>query len=161
MKSPKCFRLILPALLCGLALLSGCSGNNQPPTYPTTGVVHFEGKPMKGGGAISFVPVSEQSGMPAGGAIAEDGTFVMSTYGEGDGSVPGKFRVTIMQTTAAEPTMTQNEDGSEPTMATEPTVTVGPEDTIPFTYADPLNTPLEIEVKAQDSNELVIELQRQ
>ncbi|WP_417734967.1 hypothetical protein [Rosistilla oblonga] len=161
MNSIKRFDFFPFPVLLGFLVMLGCDGNNQVPTYVTTGVVHFEGKPMKGGGAISFVPVGKQTGMPAGGSIAEDGTFVMSTYGEGDGSVPGKFRVTIMQTTAAEPTMTQNEDGSEPTMATEPTVTVRPEDTIPLTYADPLNTPLEVEVMAQENNELTIELKRQ
>ena len=56
---------------------------------------------MKGGGAISFVPTSNQPGKAAGGEIKDDGTYELMTHKPGDGSMAGDFRVTITQVTVS------------------------------------------------------------
>ncbi|PQO42817.1 hypothetical protein C5Y97_01295 [Blastopirellula marina] len=148
------------ALFLAIASFVGCAGSDQEKAYPTSGVVHFNGKPMKGGGAISFVPVSSQQGKAAGGEIRDDGTFVMTTYEDGDGSIPGEFRVLVMQSTSKEPEMVASDEGSEPVMSSGPIDTVAKGERIPFIYADPAKSPITVEVKAQDKNELTIDLKR-
>jgi hypothetical protein len=131
----------------------GCEKNN--PVYPVSGTVKFEGKPMVGGGSIALMPLANQEGMTAGGEIAADGTYKLSTYGTGDGSMPGEFRVLITQVTAQEPKNT--EDGEAPEQAAS---TVGEADRIPEVYADPRNSPLTMKVEAISSNQIDLDLKR-
>src|SRR5688500_4769571 len=58
----------------------GCGPNGRVKVYPVKGRVTFEGKPMGGGGSISFVPLAEQVGKTAAGFIKPDGTYVVGTY---------------------------------------------------------------------------------
>ncbi|QDU76819.1 hypothetical protein Pan97_38760 [Bremerella volcania] len=148
------------ALLVLFFSIAGCSQSDQPKAYPTSGVIQFNGKPLKGGGAISFVPIGNQEGKAAGGEIRDDGTFVMSTYHQGDGSIPGKFRVMVVQSVSDEPEMVASDGGGEPKMSSEPIETVAKGDRIPFVYADPVKSPVIVEVKPQDANELTIDLKR-
>lgn len=82
------------ALLIGVA---GC-GPQQPAVAPVRGTVTLDGHPLSTG-RVSFEPVaaagSAQGGRPAFGAIQPDGTFVLSTYGDGDGAIVGEHRVTL------------------------------------------------------------------
>src|SRR6185436_4216757 len=84
------------ALSC---LFSGCGPAGQVKTYPVKGRVTFEGKPMVGGGAISLIPLVDQPGKTAGGTIQPDGTYVLGTYKDADGSMTGEFRVVVFQET--------------------------------------------------------------
>ena len=71
--------------------LLGCQDGVQ--TYPTTGKVQFpDGTPMPGG-MIEFQ--SLQHGLNAKGEISPDGTFAMTTFVEGDGSVAGEHQIMI------------------------------------------------------------------
>lgn len=76
----------------------GCGSGHPAPTYPVTGRVQFaDGKPLNTGGIILFqsLPNGEQASYDARGSIAEDGTFQLSTFEEGDGAVAGKHRVLV------------------------------------------------------------------
>ena len=117
------------------------------------------------GGAISFVPISKQEGKTAGGTIKEDGTFVMDTYGEGDGSIAGEFRVVVYQTTVQEPeAVIPDSDGSvtgkkfEPT-SSEPIPIVSKASQIPLIYSDVVKSPITVKIEPDGENEsLKIEL---
>lgn len=147
--------------LCLAASLSGCGNGDRVTVYPTKGVVLFEGKPMAGGGAITFVPLTALEGKAAGGVIKEDGTFVMSTYEEGDGSIAGEFRVMIHQSTMQEPETTPDADGKAAASRSEPTQTVAKDAQIPRVYSDPNQSPLTVKVDPNGSNEaLSLELKR-
>ena len=84
-----------------MLFLTGCGSHR---TYPVQGkVVYPDGSPMKGG-AVMFEPVdveksdakgSSDKPVMARGAIAEDGTFALSTFGEEDGAPPGHYRVLV------------------------------------------------------------------
>ena len=63
-----------------------------PTTLPVTGKVIYKGDPLAGG-KIQFEP--QAAGREAFGTIQQDGTFTLSTYGEGDGAVPGSHRVLV------------------------------------------------------------------
>lgn len=82
-------------------LLTGCGGGEQLEVAPVTGTVTCNGKPITSG-SVSFTPISEEAkgmpGKPAFGDIGSDGTFVLTTYEEGDGAVIGKHRVTYTPT---------------------------------------------------------------
>jgi hypothetical protein len=142
------------AATCALLLFAlGCESNNA--VYPVRGKVMFDGKPMAGGGSISLLPLKEQEGKTAGGEIAEDGTYTLSTYGDGDGSMPGEFRVVIYQVTEKEPERT--EDGQRPAFSTS---SLPMADRIPEVYADPRNSPLRATVEAKSLNEINFDLKR-
>lgn len=78
-----------------LVTLSGC-GQGKFAVKPAKGKVVAAGKPVTSG-SVTFVPVGNPSdleaGKPASGAIAEDGTFVLSTFNRFDGAIVGKHRV--------------------------------------------------------------------
>jgi len=88
----------LAACIAMLLGLSGCGGPGAR-VAPVKGKVVFDGKPVKGG-SITFRPVASGTeskagalGKPATGDVGDDGTFVLSTYGKGDGAVVGKHEV--------------------------------------------------------------------
>jgi hypothetical protein len=146
-------------LLAGIALLlatTGCGSSDNVTVYPVKGMVAFNGKPMVGGGSISLIPTGNQPGAAAGGEIKEDGTYELTTYQPGDGSMPGEFRVVITQVVFREPG--NSEDGQAPTAAAPPPV---PEaDRIPEIFANPMQSPLTIKVEAKP-NEINLDLKPQ
>ena len=146
--------LVVAAVLIAIV---GCGPSGQVKVYPVKGLVKFEGKPMVGGGAISFVPVSEQAGKTAGGIIKPDGTYELTTYRDGDGSMTGEFRVAIFQETAQEQVATP--DGTAPVAAAKPDVPQA--DRIPLVYMNDRETPLKANVEAKTVNEINFDLKRQ
>lgn len=144
------------ALLIGLCLfLGGCGPAGQVKTYPVKGVVKFDGKPMVGGGAISLVPVTDQSGKTAGGTIQPGGTYVLGTYKENDGSMAGEFRVVIYQETVKEEKATP--DGAAPTVRASADVPMA--DRIPMVYSS-TETPLTAKIETK-ANVIDFDLKRQ
>ena len=139
-----------------LLLFAGCGDNHS--VYPVRGKVLFEGKPMVGGGSISLVPLDNQPGKTAGGMIAEDGTYKLTTYSENDGSMPGEFRVVVFQVTDQEGEKTK--DGEKPSKTAKPVYSVPAADRIPAVYADSMQSPLRAKIEAKSLNEINFDLQR-
>jgi hypothetical protein len=80
------------AMLASLSLLAlGCGGGSLE-TAPVTGTVTLDGKPLPHG----MVVFSPERGRGATGQIESDGSFTLSTYGNGDGAVVGPHRVAVM-----------------------------------------------------------------
>lgn len=152
------FRVVFGLLWICLAAL-GCGGSDRVAVYPVRGQVLFDGKPMAGGGSISFVPMAAQKGKAAGGTIEQDGTYKMSTYGDGDGAMAGQFRVVITQSVWDEPVNEGDSDATPGTVA-KPVETVPPNERIPLIYSDIQNSPLTVEVLPGDVNETEIKLER-
>lgn len=76
--------------LCAL-LICGCGGGNEREVAPVSGVVTIDGKPLDHG-TVMFVPPVGQS---AKGTINPDGSYVMTTYSNGDGAPVGENRVMV------------------------------------------------------------------
>jgi hypothetical protein len=72
-------------------LVAGCGGPTRPATAPVSGRVTYAGKPVPLG-QIMFYP---ERGRPAMGAIGADGAYRLTTFVNGDGAIPGRFKVTI------------------------------------------------------------------
>ena len=93
------FRSVLAAVLGVLS--AGCSRSPLPddalPTYPITGALTYEGKPMDGV-AIAFVPVAPASKWrtpSSSGRADQDGRYTLNTYLTADGAPAGEYIVTI------------------------------------------------------------------
>jgi len=85
-----------------LMTASGCpKGGAAYKTAPVKGKVIYNGQPVTSGG-IHFQPIAVEGaaatnpGQPANGQVQSDGTFVLSTYKEGDGAVVGKHKVSYI-----------------------------------------------------------------
>ncbi|MCI0701817.1 MAG: hypothetical protein L0241_12105 [Planctomycetia bacterium] len=143
----------LSVALIAFCALVGCGGST---VYPVKGTITFEGKPMKGGGSISFVPTGKQVGKTAGGEIKEDGTYELMTNKPGDGSMTGEFRVVITQVTEQEPENT-GDDGKGVPSKSPPSLPLA--DRIPAIYSDTYQSPLTAKVEAK-ANVLDFDLKR-
>ena len=64
-------------------------------TFPVKGKVTYKGQPLTGG-SITFE--SEENGRESHGNIQPDGTFVLTTFKEGDGAPAGVHRVAVSGT---------------------------------------------------------------
>jgi hypothetical protein len=142
--------------LISALLLLGCSPSGQVKVYPVKGRVNYEGKPMVGGGAISLIPLIDQPGKTAAGIIQPDGSYVLGTYRENDGSMAGEFRVVIFQETVKEGQAAP--DGSAPAATAALSVPVA--DRIPIIYASDQQSPLTAKIETK-SNEINFDLKRQ
>lgn len=73
---------------------NGCA-DGRPATFPVSGrVVFADGTPVTSG-TVELESVDH--GVNARGAIQPDGTFRLSTYETGDGALPGRHRVAVIQ----------------------------------------------------------------
>ncbi|MEM1303340.1 MAG: hypothetical protein AAGG46_00500 [Planctomycetota bacterium] len=82
----------------------GCTGADYN-VAPVSGTISFDGRPLSGG-QLMFAPVASGGGDKAGKAgfakVQPDGSFVVSTYGDGDGAVVAKHRVTLINNPKSE-----------------------------------------------------------
>jgi hypothetical protein len=136
-------RLSCALLAVGALSLAGCGGTGGAATAKVTGKVTHNGEPVKGG-TLTFGPINPtEEGVASGVAnVQQDGTFTVSTYGEGDGAVLGKHRVSYM---APPPdAAAAGGEGGHAQAAASP-------------YENLVPSPEEIEVKS-GANEITIEL---
>lgn len=119
MKNPKEWMLASIVLLT--IAVAGCGGNDIS-TKRVKGTITFKGgQPPKEGGVL-FTPIERTAELPmreARGNMNADGTFTLTTFKEGDGVLPGKYRVKITCWREA------------PTLATSVTANYVPPDFIP------------------------------
>jgi hypothetical protein len=83
------------ALVVIVAGLSGC-GDSRVPTYPAGGRVRFPDGSLLQGGNIEFAPKDGAMKTSARAVIEQDGTFRLSTFGNGDGAMAGDYRVSLI-----------------------------------------------------------------
>lgn len=80
----------LSTAICAVCL--GCGGDGFDISL-ASGVVQRNGTPLSGG-KVLFSPLDSQKS--AIGLVQPDGTFVLSTLSDGDGAMPGRYRVGIV-----------------------------------------------------------------
>ena len=93
--SPRSWPAQLGPWRAGMAatVLVAAIGCGNSGVVPTTGMIRSEGQALSGGKVI-FTPVGQLR--PAVGEIESDGSFVLRTFKEDDGAMPGKYRVTVV-----------------------------------------------------------------
>jgi len=87
-------RRLFAALACSAATLLPACGTDDGAgrRYPVSGKVSYKGQPVAKG-SITFAP-EDPNGRAASGLIA-DGSYRLSTLGDNDGALPGKYKVTV------------------------------------------------------------------
>jgi hypothetical protein len=98
--SPMLRRQIVVALLGAACGLAGCGGSDLP-LVPVSGTVTFGGNspPIKGSMVFNQVPGSGIEGLPrrpGRGRFSTDGRFAATTFRDGDGLLPGRYRIVII-----------------------------------------------------------------
>ena len=130
--------------LMGLAVMAGCGGadRSDAPTadlHTIRGLVLVDGQPAAGAQVILHPQASTVLGMVTPhGEVADDGSFVVTTYEFGDGAPEGLYKATV----SWQPVLNPNR--SEPDY--------GPEK-LPIRYQDPMQSGIEFQVKPE-ANEL-------
>ncbi len=82
------------AVFLTLAVTFGCHRGGLPGTIPVRGKVIYGGKPLAEG-EVLYNPV-DASGRRARGVIQSDGTFRLTTIENGDGALPGEYRIAVV-----------------------------------------------------------------
>ena len=75
-------------------VFGGCSANSDElPTGEVYGKVTYQGKALPAG-SVTFIP--DGTGKAAAGEVQADGTYVLTTYSQGDGATIGGHKVMII-----------------------------------------------------------------
>jgi hypothetical protein len=140
------------ACLSLAATLVGC-GQKGPVLVPVRGEVTFKGAPLKEG-TVVYLPAESGDARQASGRIQPDGTFVLTTFKNGDGVVPGQYNIVIYSyapRAGAAPTRDQMEAAAKSGKALLETV-------IPEKYSTPGASGLKDTVDANHTGSKRIEL---
>lgn len=86
-------------------VLSGCSLNSSG-TLAVTGKVTKGGQPVSGA-AVTFVPTATD-GKAASGTTDASGAYKLTTFVNGDGALPGSYKVTITKFAGSEVPATES-----------------------------------------------------
>lgn len=141
---------LCPSLLVLFALLAsaaGCGGADRAETAPASGVVLQDGNPVAGASVTLF---PKEGGRSANGLTDENGRFVLTTYDQGDGAIPGEHQVAITAANAEVPEVIP--DDYDYAKAGKSSASVPPK------YSDPDNSGLTATIKSGQENELKFEL---
>jgi hypothetical protein len=144
-------------LILALAL-SGCSSKNQP--VRVEGIVTLDDRPVEGV-MVVFIPEGTIS-RPASAMTDSEGHFSLTTFKEGDGAIPGDYRVVIKKRDALpEPPAIdasdpksilahyKNREDRRKQKSQLPHV-YAQEKTTPFHYTVPVNGKVFLELKSSD-----------
>ncbi|TWT97541.1 hypothetical protein Pla108_16930 [Botrimarina colliarenosi] len=135
------------AALVGVALLTaagaaGC-GDGRFETAPVSGVVTLDGKPVTHG-AVIFTP---EQGWPAHGELDSEGRFTLKTYEPGDGAIVGEHQIAVVSMTEDDPSEHFERPPSKPIKSL-----------VPDRYANSATSGFTFDVKADQSNEIQLEM---
>lgn len=158
-------RLAFLLLVCLPA--AGCGSSDRPETVPVAGQVLVGGKSIEGA-TVTFRP-TEKTGRPAFGMTDAEGNFVLSTFDDGDGAIPGEYNITIEKVkpkqemkaikTPAPPQPGEKVDYSDYMKAMSGTVPAAdPTGDVPPKYSDEETSGLRRNVDPAGDNQFTFEL---
>lgn len=134
------YRFLMWAAWLSAISLSGCGGSGDPgaiPAVPAVGTVTYRGKPVEKG-TIQTMP---EKGRPAQGII-KDGHFILSTYRDEDGAVPGKHQVGVIATEEVKKQGVESEARY----------------VVPERYASPETSEIEVTIPPEGNTKIVIDI---
>lgn len=149
-------RFFLAGLLFSLVFMVGCPKKDprQKDLVPAAGKIFYKGEPVEG---ASIVFLNENKEKQGGSALSgPGGAFVLSTYGPADGTLPGKYRVTVSKSeyvsaVSDDEMLRLEREGKDVPGGTT-------KHYVPEKYGDRTKTPLEIEIPPQGNKEIKLEL---
>jgi len=144
--------------------LSGCgSSDGHPDRVDAGGTVTYNDEPVAGAQVVFRV----KGGHAATAVTDEDGQFILSTFGQQDGAIPGEHTATVVKTTKVELDDPSSDPGNSNTMEEAMTASAkaaaqGDAPTtkslIPARYGNPETSELKFTVSATDTNDFDIKL---
>ena len=136
------------AVLAVLVVIAGCSaGANHPETFAVSGKVTLGGEPVEGA-TVTFVPADSQ-GQSAVGVTKGGGVYTLKTFSDGNGALPGKYNVKIVQfeeSNAAVEAGGAEATGETAAMPAMPSESAEPKNLLPEKYSNPGQSGLEATV---------------
>jgi len=138
-----CQKLIGSGLVFALVIVVGCAKPGTDPTGKVTGTVTYKGQPLERV-SVGFFP---EKGRPASGRTDAQGKFTLSTFVPGDGAVPGRHTVTIVEVYDRPPKGTPEFEKWKP-----------PPPRFPAKYSDAQKSKLTAEVKQGQKNDFTFNL---
>jgi hypothetical protein len=136
-------RLQAAPLLAALAVALSSCAESGPATYPVTGKVSYQGKPLPLG-TVMFI---SDSGPAAASSIGEDGTYRLE-------AVPGKHRVSVVAMTKQQGRPDPTVDGGIDTTGFPPAKSL-----VPPKYNEYGTSGIQVEVKPDGENQIDIQLE--
>jgi hypothetical protein len=149
-----------PALIsvftaCGLLVLSGCGGGSDlPATVKAEGKVTIGGNPAPKGVMVTLLPVS--GGRPAVGTTDDQGHFVLSTFGDKDGAVPGDHYVGVVYAEVSG-TISADPYGGSPSLE-EQQKALKVKKLVPDQYSVPEQSGIQTTIPAEGTDQIQIEI---
>jgi hypothetical protein len=92
------FGILRISLVTAMALVVAGCGPDRPEMVPVSGTVTVGGAPPPAEGAIYFAPITVAEGLPRRPGRAEfdkSGNYQATSFEDGDGLVPGTYRVRV------------------------------------------------------------------
>jgi hypothetical protein len=89
-----CCRFMSCSCLMVVVVVGGCGGDKLT-TVPVSGRITFGGGACPAEGTVVFSPVAVEKGLPRRPGTAQfkqDGTFTVTSFRDGDGLIPGRYR---------------------------------------------------------------------
>jgi hypothetical protein len=154
--------------VCIFAFLATCGCSERRGLVPIEATFTLDGKPLEFA-SVTFLRIDSQQSRPASGMTQSDGSVSMTTYRQGDGVMPGEYKVCVSKrggvsmpssgmSVVADRSTVQYESRANGKIAgsrgpVEPQIT----QVVPEVYGNAENTPLRCVVPF-DENELVFNL---
>jgi hypothetical protein len=155
-------RLRAAGLLTLLCATAGCGGKHTP--VPVSGTVTLDGQPLEGATVYFYMVGDEREGRPAMGTTNKDGEFQLSTLGNNDGALPGRYKVVITKYVPTNPnlkipdfpdTLEGRNDRQDFMYKNFEAKGIQPfTNSLPPKYGDSNSTPLEVEVSGKKTVKL-------
>jgi hypothetical protein len=85
-------------VMCAFAILAAGCGRTGPEVVPVEGTITFGGGPWPKPGVVNFVVETPSPGLPnrpAMGLFDTNGHLTVTTYKEGDGLIPGTYKIGV------------------------------------------------------------------
>ena len=146
----------LPAV-CLCAVLAGCGGGEdaykkaRPKTVSAKGSITYSGQPLPL--AIIVLDPQAEGGVAAMGRSDAEGNFSLDAYPPDQGAVPGSYRVSVKKTESPKKTDVDPASHDAPDVESD-----GPKSLIPPEYGEFATSGLTIEIPAEGSETLKLEL---
>lgn len=90
----------LTVVLCCLSAAGCGSGSGFPKTYPVSGVVTYNGKPVEGAMVTFQLNEGKENAI---GTTDSTGEYKLTMFQPGDGAIPGQYRVGVSKLPPAPP----------------------------------------------------------
>jgi hypothetical protein len=155
-------------LLCVVVMVGCTDTSDRPATVKVTGTVTYNGEPVPGA-TVAFSPKAKD-GHAAAGTTDASGKFTLSSFGSGDGAVPGSYYVGVSKFEGGQVDVDATGTEEDPSAAYEAMEKAGVDtmggggaqaakNALPDKYMNPVTSELDAEVTEGGKNQFEFALE--